>query len=243
MRVFLTIIGAVAGLSLASGSHELFGIVLGAFAGFAAGEFGALRAKLKTVEDDLVALRKEMALRPRREAEPTETASPVRPIAPRPAPTAHPTSSQVSPPPTAGAWEPYGGASRPAAPAPNATAPAAPIANAPAAAPNSVPPAAGAAGARYNGQRPPEGAIDAAVRIVRDYFTGGNTLVRVGIIILFFGVAFLLRYAAEHSHIPIEFRLSGVGLGAIALLALGWLLRGKRPGYALALQGGACLPG
>jgi len=81
--------------------------------------------------------------------------------------------------------------------------------------------------------------VDAAVRIVRDYFTGGNTLVRVGIIILFFGVAFLLRYAAEHSHVPIEFRLSGVALGAIVLLVLGWKLRTKRSGYALALQGGA----
>jgi uncharacterized membrane protein len=81
--------------------------------------------------------------------------------------------------------------------------------------------------------------VDAAVRIVRDYFTGGNTLVRVGIIILFFGVAFLLRYAAEHSHVPIEFRLSGVALGAIVLLMLGWRLRAKSSGYALALQGGA----
>jgi uncharacterized membrane protein len=226
MRVFLTIIGAVAGLSLASGSHELFGIVLGALAGFAAGEFGALRVKLQTLEDELVGLRKEMALRARREAEPTETASTARPVAPGPA---HPTSTQVSQPPSAGAWEPYGVASRPAAP--DATTPAA--------ASRSVPPSAGPAGARHSEQRPPGSAIDALVRIVRDYFTGGNTLVRVGIIILFFGVAFLLRYAAEHSHVPIEFRLSGVALGAILLLVLGWRLRGKRPGYALALQGGA----
>ena len=32
--------------------------------------------------------------------------------------------------------------------------------------------------------------------------------------VLFFGVAFLLRYVAEHSHVPVEFRLSGVGVGA-----------------------------
>ena len=289
MRVFLTIIGAVAGLSLSSGAHELFGIVLGAFAGFAAGEFGALRIKLKRLEDELVALRKEMALRARGEAEPTETASPVRPVAPGPA---HPTSTQVGSPPSTGAWEPHGVESRPGAP--GATTPVTartPVADIPAAAragpvaaPNSVPPTASAtvsnsvppaasamvsnsvppiasatasssvpltasaaasrsvpptAGAGYSGQRPPESAIDAIVRIVRDYFTGGNTLVRVGIIILFFGVAFLLRYAAEHSHVPIEFRLSGVALGGIVLLVLGWLLRGKWPGYALALQGGA----
>ena len=73
---------------------------------------------------------------------------------------------------------------------------------------------------------------------IREFFTGGNTVVRVGILILFFGVAFLLRYVAEHSHIPIEFRLSGVACGGIALLVLGWRLRVRRPGYALTVQGG-----
>ena len=52
------------------------------------------------------------------------------------------------------------------------------------------------------------------MRWVREYFTGGNTLVRVGIVILFFGVAFLLRYVAEHTHVPIEFRLTGVAAAA-----------------------------
>jgi uncharacterized membrane protein len=83
---------------------------------------------------------------------------------------------------------------------------------------------------------PPELPI---VRAVREFLTGGNTLVRVGVVILFFGIAFLLRYLAEHTHVPIEFRLSGVALGALALLVLGWRLRLKRAGYALALQGGA----
>lgn len=77
------------------------------------------------------------------------------------------------------------------------------------------------------------------VRAVREYFTGGNTLVRVGIVILFIGIAFLLRYVAERSQVPIELRLAGVAVGAMVLLVLGWRLRVKRPGYALALQGGA----
>ncbi|HEU0290750.1 MAG TPA: DUF2339 domain-containing protein [Burkholderiales bacterium] len=67
---------------------------------------------------------------------------------------------------------------------------------------------------------------------------GGNTLVRVGVIVLFFGVAFLLKYAAERDLVPIELRLVGVALGGIALLIVGWRLRTKRPGYALVLQGG-----
>ncbi|MGQ0749613.1 MAG: DUF2339 domain-containing protein [Betaproteobacteria bacterium] len=71
-----------------------------------------------------------------------------------------------------------------------------------------------------------------------NFFFGGNTLVRFGIIILFFGVAFLLKYAAEHTQVPIELRLSGVALGAIVLLGIGWRLRARRPGYALIMQGG-----
>ena len=77
------------------------------------------------------------------------------------------------------------------------------------------------------------------VRLVRDYFTGGNTLVRSGVIVLFFGIAFLLRYVAERTTLPMEFRLAGVALAAIVMLVLGWRLRVKRPGYALAVQGGA----
>lgn len=79
--------------------------------------------------------------------------------------------------------------------------------------------------------RAPPGAI-------REFITGGNTLVRVGVLILFIGVAFLLRYLAEHTHIPIQFRLSGVACAGLALLILGWRLRLRRPGYALTIQGG-----
>ena len=74
--------------------------------------------------------------------------------------------------------------------------------------------------------------------IIISYFTGGNVVVRVGIIVLFFGVAFLLKYTAERNLIPIEFRLLAVSLGALAILAAGWRLRLSRPGYGLILQGG-----
>jgi uncharacterized membrane protein len=71
------------------------------------------------------------------------------------------------------------------------------------------------------------------------FLLGGNTLVRVGVIVLFFGVAFLLKFASEHIEIPIEARLIGVALGALVMLAIGWRLRLSRPGYGLILQGGA----
>jgi uncharacterized membrane protein len=71
-----------------------------------------------------------------------------------------------------------------------------------------------------------------------NFFFGGNTLVRVGILVLFIGVSFLLKYAADLGLVPIELRLAGVAAGGIVLLVLGWRLRHKRAGYALMLQGG-----
>ena len=70
------------------------------------------------------------------------------------------------------------------------------------------------------------------------WLLGGNTVVRVGVVVLFFGVAFLLKFAYEHTQIPIEARLIAVAASGIALLLVGWRLRLSRPGYALALQGG-----
>jgi len=42
--------------------------------------------------------------------------------------------------------------------------------------------------------------------------TGGNTLARVGVVVLFIGVAFLVKYASEHVTIPIGVRLAGIAL-------------------------------
>src|SRR4030088_2303359 len=141
MRVIFSIIGAVFGFSLTNSSHELFGVVLGALAGFGAAEFAALRVRLKKLEDELGLLRKSVAQQARPEAERTATPSPVRPVAPAP----DPPTSQPGSPPAAGGWEPYGGSPGAAPVRPAAVSRPGPI-----------------------------------VRIVRDYFPGGNTLVRVG---------------------------------------------------------------
>ncbi len=74
--------------------------------------------------------------------------------------------------------------------------------------------------------------------LIRDWLTGGNPVVKVGLIVLFFGVSFLLKYAAEHSLLPVELRMAGAGALGIALLVLGWRLRESRPVYALLVQGG-----
>jgi uncharacterized membrane protein len=69
------------------------------------------------------------------------------------------------------------------------------------------------------------------------WFTGGNALTRIGVVVLFFGVAFLLRYFAEHFTVPIELRLAGVAAAGGALIAIGLRLTSARPAYGLSLQG------
>ncbi|MEO8155067.1 MAG: DUF2339 domain-containing protein [Rhizobacter sp.] len=71
---------------------------------------------------------------------------------------------------------------------------------------------------------------------------GGNTIVKVGVLILFLGLAFLLRYAAERVTVPVELRYAGVALLGSVLLVLGWRLRDRKDaaggtGYGLILQG------
>lgn len=77
-----------------------------------------------------------------------------------------------------------------------------------------------------------------AFNAVIGFFTTGNVLVKVGVVVLFFGVSFLVKLAAENSLFPIEYRLIAVAIGGIAMLLVGWRLRDKRPSYAVALQGG-----
>ena len=96
-----------------------------------------------------------------------------------------------------------------------------------------------------SGHAPPGRAVTkpvdepAVIHYLRNYFNGENILARVGVIVLFFGVGFLLKYAAEHTNLPIEFRLMGVAVGAMVLLVLGWRLRKRHRDYALVLQGGS----
>ncbi len=80
--------------------------------------------------------------------------------------------------------------------------------------------------------------LERGITAARDWLLGGNTVLRVGLVLLFLGLAFLLRYASERVVVAIELRYAAVALAAIALLALGWWLRQRRPAYALLMQGG-----
>jgi uncharacterized membrane protein len=78
---------------------------------------------------------------------------------------------------------------------------------------------------------------DLAFSAIKNWFLGGNTIVRVGLVILFIGLSFLARYAAVAGFFPVELRLAAIGVAAIALLGVGFSRREAKPGFALALQG------
>ena len=213
MRIVLPIIGAVIGARL---GNRLFDILVGGIVGFLFADQGILRAQLESLSSQLQRLSAELR---RPQAAP---AVPIKHPESTPAPSKADDSSDSEIPatsrpltPSGLPWRDLDQVTEPEQRKPYVHAPAAP-----------------SPGRAAASELP-------IVNAVRNFFTGGNTLVRVGVIVLFFGVAFLLRYMAEHTHLPIELRLSGVALASIALLAFGWRLRTTRSGYALAVQGGA----
>jgi uncharacterized membrane protein len=218
MRIVLAIVGAFAGATLGSAGSRFFDTLIGAIAGFAIADLSHIRASLRTLEQDIARLKSRLAHGTQASAD-----HPTAEHLPQPAPQAAPAPQPALVPQPAPVPRPSPASSRPQASPSAVTSPA--------------PPSAPAAHrtAPLRAQQPPNFIIDG----IRRFFGGGNLLVRSGVIVLFFGIAFLLRYVAEHTRVPIEYRLSGVALGGVALLVLGWRLRTSRPGFALSIQGGA----
>lgn len=73
------------------------------------------------------------------------------------------------------------------------------------------------------------------------WLSEGNLPVKVGVLVMFVGVAALLRHAVDQGwlSISIEWRLSGVALAAVVALAFAWRERHRRRIFALSVQGGA----
>jgi uncharacterized membrane protein len=67
----------------------------------------------------------------------------------------------------------------------------------------------------------------------------GNIVAKVGVVVLFLGVGFLLKFAYDRGMMPPELRLAGVAAIAAALFFIGWRLRERRHLYAMILQGAA----
>ncbi len=73
----------------------------------------------------------------------------------------------------------------------------------------------------------------------KDWLFGGNLVAKMGLLILFIGVSFLLKYVAAQITVPIELRLAGVALADIGMLVWAWRIRRARPGISLPVQGAA----
>ena len=85
--------------------------------------------------------------------------------------------------------------------------------------------------------------IETLITRAKDWLLGGNTVARVGTIVLFIGLSFLAKWAADNALFPPEFRLAAIGIVGIVLLVQGFRLaranadNTTRSNYALLLQG------
>lgn len=188
--------------------------------------FGLLWARVSALASALDAVRKHAA---RAEAvpPPVPVAAPGAPLAAQ------------SPQPTV--------AATPHASIPPATAPAAPVAEFrldTLTAPLSTPPKPQAPPSPHIDNAPPAAtprASDDLAQRAWNWLTSGNLPVKVGVLILFAGVAALLKYTADTwlAAIPLGARIGAIALAAIVALGFGWRQREQRRVFALAVQGGA----
>ena len=84
---------------------------------------------------------------------------------------------------------------------------------------------------------PPAVKTPTAPNPVAAWFMRGNPLLKTGLVVLFLGLAFLLRFASERVHVPIEMRYLSVAAAGLAAALAGWKLQSRRREYGLVLQG------
>lgn len=74
--------------------------------------------------------------------------------------------------------------------------------------------------------------------LIWNWVVTGNPLAKIGMLLLFFGLSYLLKYSIDNELVSASTRLMMAGTGCLALLGIGWWLRKKNLIYALILQGG-----
>ncbi|MFB9243457.1 DUF2339 domain-containing protein [Massilia antarctica] len=122
-------------------------------------------------------------------------------------------------------------------PVPRPVPPAPPVPAAPRPAP--TPDAPAQAMPRPERSEPPAAPTPAWLLAAKKWLFTGNLVAKLGLLILFIGVSFLLKYAAERTTVPIELRLAGIVIADIALLVWGWRIRDTRRAISLPVQGAA----
>ncbi len=217
MGFLFALIGAIGGAYLASGSRGAFGFFAGAVFGFVLHRVIRMREEVLKLRDRVDILeQRNAALAPPDKTAQKPIVAPQRVSIYEPAPPAQPDvvadADKVAPAQT---------------PLPASRAEIVADDDEEARARTPLPPA-----------RPSMGAHTLAV--AKRWLTTGNVPVKMGVILSFFGVAFLLKYAIENEifTIPIGVRYLVVAAFAAALLALGWRKRDENRVFALSIQGG-----
>ena len=236
------LIGAFFGASLAEAGTAFLGAIVGMVLGWHFGRHVKWSARLKAVEDKLARLEGRAAAEAvRAAAEP----APVRPPA-----------AEAAPAPVAATETPIPQPDLAPVAASEAVTPRMServVPDAAAAPPPPPPPAPGVAATAADAppplfqpspwQRPPHvpSSLDRFVGSIKSWFTEGNVPVKVGVVVLFFGVAALIKYAVDQEWLtlPIEVRMAGIAAAGVAALVFGWRQRSARRVFGLALQGGA----
>lgn len=229
----LIIVGMLIGAGASSGGGgELLGAALGAGLGWAIATLRAMSQRILTLERRLAAQQTQAPAA--QQARPPAAADARTAVA---APAAHEAAPEPASEATSTAHPlPQAADAMPLVHPPLSPKPVLEPATEPALEPALNPPLEPAP--KPTPPRPPPAAA-ALPGALHNLIFGGNTIVKAGVAILFIGLAFLARFAAEHVHIAMQWRLAGIGLVAVVLLAIGWRLREKRRAYSLVLQGGA----
>ncbi len=71
------------------------------------------------------------------------------------------------------------------------------------------------------------------------WLLNGNVLAKVGILLLFVGLSYLLKFSIENNMLTPEFRLIGAGTLSVVLFIAAWRVRDKNRLYSLIVQGGS----
>ncbi|MBB3107476.1 putative membrane protein [Psychrobacter luti] len=79
--------------------------------------------------------------------------------------------------------------------------------------------------------------VTSVIHSMKNWFFGGNLVVRVGVLVLLVGVVLLLRLLSDYIEIPITVKLMSIGIIGLGLAALGLKLAKNRFAYGITLQG------
>ncbi|XPN73529.1 DUF2339 domain-containing protein [Morganella morganii] len=74
---------------------------------------------------------------------------------------------------------------------------------------------------------------------ILEWLLNGNLPAKIGILLLFIGLSYLLKFSIENNILTPEVRLIGAAILSVTLFVVGWCVRHKNRLYSLIVQGGS----